>query len=162
MTVARVVRRLRETVDELRRESLALVHEMRGTVGQANSELERADSLSGQPVVSATTRVDSASGLAYEAFSNPVIKVLAFGSGTARPAGWVQEEQGLIMFKRLFWLVTGASRSAGMSCCGVNRLLKRTVERYAPRRVGTNLTGTLAAFGGLRRRSQRAGQPCGK
>ena len=63
--------------------SLGLLREIRGTVGQANNELDRADSLL-VTAESVSTRVDSASRLAYMAFSNPVIKVLAFGSGTAR------------------------------------------------------------------------------
>ena len=50
------------------------------------------------------------------------------------------------MFKRLFWLVMGASFGFGMSLW-VNRLVKRTVERYAPQRVRTNVTGALHTFG---------------
>jgi hypothetical protein len=49
------------------------------------------------------------------------------------------------MFKRLFWLVTGASFGFGMSLW-VNRLVKRTIERYAPRRVRRDLAGALSAF----------------
>jgi hypothetical protein len=84
-TMARTLRSLRDTTDELRRESLRLLGDMRGTVGQANSELERVDSLLGT-AESISTTVDSASRLAYLAFSNPIIKVLAFGAGTARAA----------------------------------------------------------------------------
>jgi hypothetical protein len=56
---------------------------MRAAVGQANAELERADGLIGA-AESISTTADSASRLAYMAVSNPVIKVLAFGTGTAR------------------------------------------------------------------------------
>jgi heme exporter protein D len=83
--MARTLRILRDATDELRRESLGLLTEMRGTVGQANTELTRVDSLLGT-AESISTTVDSASRLAYLAFSNPIIKVLAFGTGTARAA----------------------------------------------------------------------------
>jgi hypothetical protein len=76
-------RALRSAADDLRRDGLALLAEMRGTVGQANAELERADGLLGTAEAISTT-ADSASRLAYQAVSNPVIKVLAFGTGTAR------------------------------------------------------------------------------
>ncbi len=83
MTMARTLRALRDTTDQLSRESLRLLTEMRGTVGAANSELERVDGLIGT-AESISATVDSASRLAYLAFSNPVIKVLAFGAGTGR------------------------------------------------------------------------------
>lgn len=83
--LVRTLRRLRESVDELRRETLPLVADLRTTVVQASGDLERVDSLLGRAeTISAT--VDSASRLAYLAFSNPVIKTLAFGAGTARAA----------------------------------------------------------------------------
>ena len=44
------------------------------------------------------------------------------------------------MFKRLFWLVTGASFGFGMSLW-VNRLVKRTMERYALRRLRSGVVG---------------------
>jgi hypothetical protein len=84
-SLARTMKALRATADDLRREGLAVLGDMRGTVGQANSELERVDGLLGT-AESISTTVDSASRLAYLAFSNPIIKVLAFGSGTARAA----------------------------------------------------------------------------
>src|SRR6202022_328587 len=84
-TMARTLRAIRETTDELRQQTLAMLAEMRGTVGQANTELERVDTLLGT-AESISTTLDSASRLAYLAFSNPVIKVLAFGAGTSRAA----------------------------------------------------------------------------
>jgi len=84
-SLARTMKALRSTADDLRREGLLVLGDMRGTVVQANSELERVDGLLGT-AESISTTVDSASRLAYLAFSNPVIKVLAFGTGTARAA----------------------------------------------------------------------------
>ena len=83
--LVRTLRALRESVDELRQETLPLVADLRTTVVEASGDLERVDTLIGRAeTISAT--VDSASRLAYLAFSNPVIKTLAFGAGTARAA----------------------------------------------------------------------------
>lgn len=81
--LTKTLRLLRTTVDELRLSALPLVADARATVAQASQELERVDTLLGS-AESITATVDSASRLAYLAFSNPVIKLLAFGSGTAR------------------------------------------------------------------------------
>jgi hypothetical protein len=84
-SLTRTMRSLREAVDQLRRETLPVVSSLQGTVVQANSELERVDGLLGT-AESISVTLDSLSRLAYLAFSNPVIKVLAFGAGTARAA----------------------------------------------------------------------------
>ena len=50
------------------------------------------------------------------------------------------------MFKRLFWLLVGAS----LGFCGsfwVVRAFKQTVERYAPRRVSNELSGAARSLG---------------
>jgi hypothetical protein len=78
--LGRRVRELRRLVSDLERETLPLVREARVVVDQAANEMVRVgDVLGSAEAVSAT--VDSASRLAYRAFSNPVVKVLAFGSG---------------------------------------------------------------------------------
>ena len=76
---------MRGAIEDLRRETLPVVTEMRSTVSQANVELERVDNLLGT-AESISSTVDSASRLAYLAFSNPVIKAIAFASGTSRAA----------------------------------------------------------------------------
>ena len=83
--LTRTMRELRGAIEELRRETLPVVSEMHQALGQANVELERVDNLLGT-AESISTTVDSASRLAYLAFSNPVIKALAFASGTSRAA----------------------------------------------------------------------------
>jgi hypothetical protein len=85
VAMARTLRTMRESTDELRRESMKLLADLRSTVSQANRELERVDGVLGTAESIGGT-VDSASRLAYLAFSNPVIKLLAFGTGTARAA----------------------------------------------------------------------------
>lgn len=83
--ITRTLRSLRETVEELRRQALPAVTELQATVRQANDELARVDNILGT-AESISSTVDSASRLAYLAFSNPVIKVLAFATGTGRVA----------------------------------------------------------------------------
>ena len=83
--LVRTLRVLRTAIDEFRQESVPLVADLRATVGQASGELQRFDGLLLR-AESISATVDSASKLAYIAFSNPVIKVLAFGAGTARAA----------------------------------------------------------------------------
>jgi hypothetical protein len=83
VTLTRTMRAMREAVDEMRRETLPVVAHLQGTVHQATAELERVDELIGT-AESITTTVDSASRLLYLAFSNPIIKLLAFSAGTGR------------------------------------------------------------------------------
>ena len=81
----RTLAQLRSAIEDMRRETLPVVSEMRTAVSQANLELERVDNLLGT-AESISSTVDSASRLAYLAFSNPVIKTIAFASGTGRAA----------------------------------------------------------------------------
>jgi uncharacterized protein YoxC len=85
LSMLRTLNALRIAVEDLRRETLPVVTELQQTVSRANAELERVDGL----LVSAesvTATVDSFSNLAYLAFSNPLVKILAFGAGTSRAA----------------------------------------------------------------------------
>jgi hypothetical protein len=80
VVLSRRVRELGRTVDELRRETVPLVHDARVVVDQAATEMVRVgDVLDSAEAVSST--VDSASRLAYRAFSNPVVKILAYSTG---------------------------------------------------------------------------------
>lgn len=83
--LGRTLRVLRVAVEELRQETIPLVSDLRATAGQANTELARVDTLITRAESIGST-VDSASRLAYLAFSNPLIKALAFGAGTTRAA----------------------------------------------------------------------------
>src|ERR1700688_1216649 len=81
VVLGRRVRDLGRAGEALRRETVPLVREARVVVDQAATEMVRVgDVLGSAESVSAT--VDSASRLAYRAFANPVVKVLAFGTGT--------------------------------------------------------------------------------
>ena len=85
LSLVSTLRSLRATADELRRTTVPLVADMHKAVTQANAELERVDTLLVN-AESISSTVDSASRLAYLTFSNPVVKILAFGAGTARAA----------------------------------------------------------------------------
>ncbi len=80
VVLGRRVRDLGRTVDALRKETVPLVHDARVVVDQAATEMLRVgDVLDSAEAVSST--VDSASRLAYRAFSNPVVKILAYSTG---------------------------------------------------------------------------------
>ena len=69
----------------MRRQTLPVVNELQRTVSAANAELVRVDGLL-ESAESVSATVDSASRLAYLAFSNPVIKAMALATGTAKAA----------------------------------------------------------------------------
>jgi biopolymer transport protein ExbB/TolQ len=73
------VRDLRRLVEDLRRETVPLVRQAR-VVEEAATEMARVGDVLGS-AESVTATVDSASRFAYRAFANPVVKVLAFGTG---------------------------------------------------------------------------------
>jgi len=50
------------------------------------------------------------------------------------------------VFKRLLWLVIGASFGFGISLW-LTRAVKQTVARYTPERVSTDVAAALKAFG---------------
>ncbi len=78
----RQVRSLRRAVDELSGQAVPLVADAHRVVDQAATEMERVGAvLDSTESVHAT--VDSASRLAYRAFANPVVKVLAVRAGAA-------------------------------------------------------------------------------
>jgi uncharacterized protein YoxC len=85
VAVNRTLTTVRLSVEQLRRETLPVVEDLHRTVVAANAELERVDVLL-ESASSVTQTVDSASHLVYLAFSNPLIKAIAFAAGTGRAA----------------------------------------------------------------------------
>jgi uncharacterized protein YoxC len=85
VSISKTLKAVRDTVELLRTETVPVMHELGQTVRNANVELERLDGVLGTAESIGGT-VDSASRLAYLAFSNPVIKGLAFATGTGRAA----------------------------------------------------------------------------
>ncbi len=85
VSITKTLKAVRDTVELLRTETVPVMAELGETVRNANAELERLDGVLGTAESIGGT-VDSASRLAYLAFSNPVIKTLALASGTGRAA----------------------------------------------------------------------------
>lgn len=85
VALTRTLRALRDVATLMRTESVPVLHDLHDTVLAANQELERFDRLV-STAESVTGTVDSASRLAYLAMANPVIKGVAFASGTAKAA----------------------------------------------------------------------------
>ena len=81
----RTLRALRDVAQLLRTETVPVLEDLRDTVDAANHEIARLDRLV-TTAESVTGTVDSASRLAYIAMANPVIKGVAFASGTAKAA----------------------------------------------------------------------------
>lgn len=83
VSVMRSARQLRQAAEELAQSTKELIEDVGAAVSRAGVELERVDDLVGS-AESITETVGAASRLAYVALSNPLIKVLAVGRGTAR------------------------------------------------------------------------------
>ena len=85
VSITKTLKAVRDTVELLRTETVPVMADLGDAVRSANVELERLDGVLGTAESIGGT-VDSASRLAYLAFSNPVIKALAVASGTGRAA----------------------------------------------------------------------------
>jgi hypothetical protein len=85
VALVRTLRAMRDVAHLLRTETVPVLEDLRDTVDVANHEIERLDRLV-TTAESVTGTVDSASRLAYIAMANPVIKGVAFASGTAKAA----------------------------------------------------------------------------
>jgi hypothetical protein len=83
--ILRTLKALRDVAALLRTETVPVLEDLRDTVDAANHEIVRLDRLV-TTAESVTGTVDSASRLAYIAMANPVIKGVAFASGTAKAA----------------------------------------------------------------------------
>jgi hypothetical protein len=93
VALTRTLRALRDVATLLRTETVPIIDDLRDTVDAANQELERFDELV-STAESVTGTVDSASKLAYLAMANPVIKGVAFASGTAKAARRLRRREG--------------------------------------------------------------------
>ena len=85
VAISRTLTTLRLTIEQMRRETVPVLTELQRTVTVANVELEKLDGLL-DSASGVTATVDSASHLAYLAFSNPVIKAMAVATGATKAA----------------------------------------------------------------------------
>ena len=89
----RTLRSVRGAVEEVRRETVPLLADLRSTVDRANAEMVRVDGVMERAENIGAT-VDSVSRLAYLAFGNPVIKAMALAAGTGRAARRFRRRKG--------------------------------------------------------------------
>ncbi len=82
-SAVRAMRSFRRSVEQITGHTLPLLADMHAAVKQANSDLLKVDNIL-ETAESISTTVDSASRLAYTAFSAPVVKTIAAGTGAAR------------------------------------------------------------------------------
>jgi uncharacterized protein YoxC len=73
----------RRSVQEITSQTLPLIADVHAAIKQANTDLMKVDTLL-ETAESISTTVDSASRLAYTAFSNPMVKLLSLGTGVTR------------------------------------------------------------------------------
>ncbi len=91
--LARATAELRRTAREFRTEAIPALDALRHAVRAADYELDRIDAI----VTSAelvTDRADSASRAAYRTLANPVVKVVAVGTGTRRVLARLRRRDG--------------------------------------------------------------------
>jgi hypothetical protein len=93
IALVRTLRAMRDVAHLLRTETAPVLDDLRETIDVANDEIERLDRLV-STAESVTGTVDSASRLAYVAMANPVIKGVAFASGTAKAARRLRARKG--------------------------------------------------------------------
>jgi hypothetical protein len=82
-SVAATLRDLRATVNALQDESLVLVREMRDALRDAEHEVDRVGAML-TAAESVGDHIDTASRIVSKTVTNPVVKVLALGTGTKR------------------------------------------------------------------------------
>lgn len=83
LSLARTAAQLRDLASELSDHAEVVLGAVEDTVVRARAELDRVDDLVGSAEAISQT-VGSASRLAQAAVSTPLIKIMAFGAGTAR------------------------------------------------------------------------------
>ena len=79
-------------IDDLRKETVPLLHEVTSTVTSVNKELERLDGMVGSAgnIVKSAERISS---VVEQAVSSPLIKIIAFGAGASRAARRIRKKK---------------------------------------------------------------------
>ncbi|HMC40956.1 MAG TPA: hypothetical protein VKI19_14925 [Acidimicrobiales bacterium] len=83
VSLRRSARELRLLVEEMTDHAADVIGDAEATIARARGELDRVDDLVGS-AEAITHTVGSASRVAHAALFSPLIKLLAFGAGTAR------------------------------------------------------------------------------
>lgn len=88
--LARTLATLSDGIDRLTADTRPAIAELQRSAAHLRSQQERLDDAL-SALRSASVTVDAASRLAYTAFSNPVIKAMSLGAGTARAARAIRQ-----------------------------------------------------------------------
>lgn len=92
LMLAATLRHLRQSIDDLRAESLAALDEMADLTHEAAGEVDRVGAvLDAADIVG--QRLDGASRLAARTVSSPVVKALALGTGTRRAVRRMRQQK---------------------------------------------------------------------
>jgi len=83
VNVFRLIESLKITTDDLRKETVPLLGEVRVTVTDVNRELDRVDGTL-DSVARITKTVERVTGLFEQAMSGPLVKIAAAGAGLGR------------------------------------------------------------------------------
>lgn len=83
LSLRRSARELRSLVEEMTDHASNVIGDAEATIARARGELDRVDDLIGS-AEAITDTVGSASRVAHAVLATPLIKLLAFGAGTAR------------------------------------------------------------------------------
>jgi hypothetical protein len=89
------LRSLRETVEDLRAETLSAVAELRATVALANGEIERVDSLL-DTAETVSARVEATSRLAWLVMRNPLVKLASASVASDRATSRLTRDERAI------------------------------------------------------------------
>ena len=88
----RVLESTKMMIDDLRKETVPLLHEVTGTVSGVNRELDRVDGM----LVSAgeiVQRVSRIAGLVEQAASGPIVKIISMGAGLSKAASRLKKKK---------------------------------------------------------------------
>jgi hypothetical protein len=94
LQMQRSLRELREAVDEMASRTAPLLVDLRDSVDAARDDLDRFDRVLGS-AEAISTAVEGTSRVARVALSAPVIKTVAFASGTRRAASRLRSDDAL-------------------------------------------------------------------
>jgi hypothetical protein len=91
--VAVMLRTTTILIDDIRKETVPLLHEVTGTVSGVNKELDRVDGMveSAGNIVKSAERIST---VVENAVSSPLIKVAAFGAGASRAVRRFRKKRG--------------------------------------------------------------------
>lgn len=91
--LVRTLATVRHSVEDVHGQAMPLLADLRRTLDRVNAEVERVSGVVGRAESIGAT-VDSGSRLAYLAFSNPLIKAVALGTGATRAARRLRRRRG--------------------------------------------------------------------